>query len=282
MAELREPPGPENQQNDTKDDQMLEGKSKHGSGMYQSPCRGSIVLARAARRALFFVALCWAWGFSLGQRGQGGPKAWADEITPRGANTYQILTGDDIDGDRTHWDQLYRKKGYLFGTEPAAFLKEVLARIPRGKALDIAMGEGRNAVFLGRSGFAVEGVDLSSVALRKARKLAQQGGVKIRTIQADLNTYTIKPESFGLIININYLQRSLIPQIRRGLRKGGFVVFESYTVDQLRNPGGEEFRRDYLLGRGELRELFKDFEILEYRETNDGKDALASLLARKP
>ena len=206
----------------------------------------------------------------------------ADEITPRGANAYQILTGDDIDGDRTHWDQLYRKKGYLFGTEPAAFLKEVLPRLPRGKVLDIAMGEGRNAVFLGRSGFQVEGVDLSPVALRKARKLAKQAGVRIRTIQADLNGYVIRPESYGIILNINYLQRSLVAQIKKGLRRGGYLVFESYTVDQLKNPGGEEFRRDYLLEKGELRELFRDLQILEYRETNNGKEAVASLLARKP
>jgi hypothetical protein len=85
--------------------------------------------SRGTRRAF---GLGWAirWGVALAV--PFGAPLQADEITPRGANSYQILTGDDIDGDRTHWDQLYRKKGYLFGTEPAAFLKEVLPRLPRG------------------------------------------------------------------------------------------------------------------------------------------------------
>jgi GMP synthase (glutamine-hydrolysing) B subunit len=75
---------------------------------------------------------------------------------------------------------------------------------------------------------------------------------------ADLNHYTIRPESYDVIVNINYLQRSLIPQIKRGLKKGGVVVYENWTVEQLKNTLEQHLRRDYLLEKGELRELFKD------------------------
>lgn len=206
----------------------------------------------------------------------------ADEIQPKGTNAYQLITGDDSQGDRGRWDRLYNTKSYVFGKEPAAFLRDHIELLPVGKALDIAMGEGRNAVYLAKKGFQVDGVDISEVALKKAKRLARENRVSVHTINADLNSYSIKPDSYLVILNIDYLQRSLIPQIKRGLKRGGVVVYENFTVDQLENPGGKELRRDYLLTKGELKELFKDFEVLVYRETNDGQNARASLVARKP
>lgn len=215
------------------------------------------------------------------------PVANGSEIAPQGVLTaYQRVTGDDADGDRLHWDALFDRSGYVYGTEPAAFLRDGVERLAAplrvGKALDIAMGEGRNAVFLAKKGFKVEGVDYSDVALRKARKLAQQHHVTIEAINADLNHYRIPEGQYELIANINYLQRSLIPEIKKGLKKGGYVVFETHTVDQLRNVRGQTIPREYLLEKGELRDAFRDFEVVVYRETNDGVDAVASLIARRP
>lgn len=204
------------------------------------------------------------------------------EVSPKGMNAYQMVTGDDTDEDRGKWDTLFNTRAYVFGKEPAKFLANHMQMLPVGRALDIAMGEGRNAVFLAKKGFSVDGVDISEVALRKARLLARDHKVTINTINADLNTYVIKPEHYDVIVNINYLQRSLIPGIKRGLRRGGIVVYENYTVEQLNNALGQSLRRDYLLNANELKELFKDFEVLIYQETNDGKDAVASLIARKP
>lgn len=195
-----------------------------------------------------------------------------------------MVTGDSSDADRKRWDRLYSTKGYVFGKEPASFLKNHISFLPPGKVLDIAMGEGRNAVFLAKADrrFSVDGVDISEVALRKAKRLAKENGVSVKTIIADLNSYKIPADSYQVILNFDYLQRSLIPEIKKGLKKRGIVVYENQTVDQLLNPGGEKLRRDYLLKKGELKDLFKDFEILAYREINDGKEARASLIARKP
>ncbi len=204
------------------------------------------------------------------------------EVRPKGPNAYQLVTGDDADDHKGHWDTIYNTRGYVFGREPAPFLRDHLSLLPPGKVLDIAMGEGRNAVFLAKKGFDVEGVDISEVAIRKAKRLARDNGVQIRTVAADLNSYSIRPGAYDVILNINYLQRSLVPGIKKGLKKGGVVVYENATVEQLQNPSGQQASRDFLLEKGELRELFKDFEILVFRETNDGKEALASLIARKP
>lgn len=205
-----------------------------------------------------------------------------DETHPGGTTTWQLITGDDSDDDRRQWDQIYSTRTYVFGKDPSAFLKDHIGKLPVGKALDIATGEGRNAVFLAKKGFEVDGVDLSEVGLKKTRRLARENHVDVTTIEADLNTYTIKPESYDVILNIDYLQRSLIPQIKRGLRHGGMVVYENYTVKQLENTGGKALQRNFLLDEGELPKLFKDFKIIVYRETNDGKDARASLIAQKP
>ncbi len=205
-----------------------------------------------------------------------------NETRPSGSNVYQMVTGDDSEEDRRHWDRLFNTGAYIFGKEPAAFVKDNVSKLPMGRVLDIAMSEGRNAVFMAKKGYSVDGVDYSEVAIRKAKRLARENHVSINTINADLNTYTIKPETYDVILNIDFLLRSLVPQIKRGLKRGGVVVFENHTVDQLQNAKGQQIRRDFLLEKGELRELFKDFKILVYRETNDGKNAWASLIAQKP
>jgi 2-polyprenyl-3-methyl-5-hydroxy-6-metoxy-1,4-benzoquinol methylase len=216
-----------------------------------------------------------------GQQSIGGESAESSNLEPRSTSIYQAVTGDDVEDDRGYWDSLYNTERYVFGREPSVFLRSQLGVLPRGRVLDIAMGEGRNGVFLAKFGFEVEGVDLSDVALRKARRLARDQGVSIHTVLSDMSRFKIRHEYYTVILNINFLDRGIIPAIKQGLRPGGMVLFENPTVEQLRNPGGQGVRRDYLLEQGELRTLFSDLEILVYQESNDGKNAVAQLLARK-
>ncbi len=206
----------------------------------------------------------------------------SEDINPKGNNSYQKVTGEDPEGDRDHWDKIFSQRKYVFGKEPAQFLKDNVGKLPLGFALDIAMGEGRNAVYLAKKGFHVDGVDISEMALKKGKLLARENHVTINTISADLNHYVIKPESYDVILDFYYLQRNLVPQIKKGLKKGGVVIFENYTVEQLKNTQAQQLPKDYLLEKDEMKELFKDLKILLYRETNDGKSALASLIAQKP
>lgn len=220
-------------------------------------------------------------GLSILFLGLGACIVQAADSLPQGLSTYQKVTGDDADEDRSRWDTLFKTRTYVYGKEPAGFLLENLPLFHVGRALDIAMGEGRNAVFLAKKGFMAVGVDISQEAIRKAKLLAKEQGVKIETVNADLNHYSIQPETYDLIINIQYLNRPLIAQIKRGLKKGGYVVFENHTLQQLKNMKNQSLSRDFLLKPGELRELFRDFDIKVYRETDDGKEATASLVARK-
>ncbi len=185
----------------------------------------------------------------------------SDEIVSRqsSANAYQLITGNDVEDERRRWDKLYRKQGYVMGTEPLAFLRENAELLPRGggRALVIPMEEGRNAVFVAKHRFDVDGVDYSDVALQKAKKLAWKNRVTVQAINADLNFYQIEEDQYDLIIDLELHRDRLIPEIKAGLKRGGMVFYEGYTIDQIANARGKTLRRDYLLERGELREAFK-------------------------
>lgn len=189
--------------------------------------------------------------------------------------------------DKQDWEEKYRGEGLVFGPEPARFLAENLPLLPQGKALDLAMGEGRNALYLARHGWQVTGVDLSETAVAKCLRRAQEEGVVVEAIAADLATYRIPEDTYDLILDFYYLQRDLISSMKAGLRPGGMVVFETYTLEHLQYEGGP---RDpaYLLASNELLDHFRDFRVILYREwvvdseKDPGKKAIASLIARKP
>lgn len=229
----------------------------------------------------FFALLALTAHLALAEEEPEGP---VQESSRTRTTRLMALTGDsDYGDDRTAWDKTYSRDDYVFGKDPAAFLVSQVENLPKGKVLDIAVGEGRNAVYLAKRGFQVEGVDISVVGLRKAKKLAAENGVRISTTNADLNKYKIKPGSYDVILNFYYLQRNLFSQIKAGLKKGGVVIFEGHTTEHLKNPGASGWEKELLLQPGELKKVFagKGFEILHYSETNDGKNAIASLVAKK-
>ncbi|MBI2265431.1 MAG: class I SAM-dependent methyltransferase [Armatimonadetes bacterium] len=177
--------------------------------------------------------------------------------------------------DRKRWDVKYSTPDYIFGTAPVKFLKDHIRSLPGGRALDVAMGEGRNAVYLAQMGYEVDGIDISKPAVEKAVARAKSLKVRINGIVADLEDYKIPPRTYNVIAVFYYLQRSLIPQIMEGLKPGGVVIYETYTVDYLKKGA---MKREYLLEHNELPRLFPGFEILYYKEDK----ATAGLIARKP
>jgi SAM-dependent methyltransferase len=165
----------------------------------------------------------------------------------------------------------------------SAFLRQVADRLPPGRALDVACGRARNALFLLERGMRVVGIDRSRDSLLAAREAAH-GDARLLLVQADLESFPLPRDRFDVVLNVRYLQRSLVPALRRAVRPGGVVVFETFLVEQLalghpRNP-------DFVLRHGELRRLFEGFEILHDSEglvrDGDGEAHLARLLARRP
>ena len=164
---------------------------------------------------------------------------------------------------------------------PAQFLVDNVDLLPKGRTLDVAMGSGRNAVYLSGMGFEVEGIDLSTEAVSNALELARKSGVNIKTQVTDLEgNYHIEKGLYDVIICFNYLHRPLIPQIKKGLRKGGMVVYETYIVEQARF--GKPKNPDYLLKHNELLDMFHEFRCLRYREgIIDNRKAIAGIVAEK-
>ena len=151
---------------------------------------------------------------------------------------------------------------------PSRFLQETIDSdhwtIPPGKALDVATGKGRNALFLAERGFQVVAIDISPIGLEEARRRAQDNSLSIDWQQHDLENIRLPAAAYDLIVNINYLQRSLIPGLRSALKPGGHLVFETYLIDQ--QAAGHPKNPDYLLHHNELLEHFRDYRVLLYRE----------------
>jgi len=187
--------------------------------------------------------------------------------------------------DQKRWDERFKEKKFALGKKANAFLRTHVGLLPKGKALDVATGEGRNAVFLAQHGFHVDAVDISGEGLKKVEKLVQEFEVKIHTVLADLNTYPIERERYDLIANFYFLNRSLIPKIRSGLKRGGMVIFETYLLEQRTLSTAGPKNPKYFLKSNELLSFFKGFRILRYREgifkEGGRRKAIASLIAQK-
>ena len=187
--------------------------------------------------------------------------------------------------DQKRWDKRFGRKEFALGRKPNPFLKRVIHLLPKGKALDMATGEGRNAVFLAQHGFEVDAVDISEKGLKKAGKLARETGVKVNTLLVDLDGYQIEKDRYNLIANFYFLKRRLIPRIRNGLKKGGRVIFETYLLEHRELAAGGPRQAKYFLKPNELLRFFKDFRILFYREgvfrEGGRRKAVASLIAQK-
>ena len=182
------------------------------------------------------------------------------------------------------WDERYRQ-GPGMPEEPSALLVENRALLPTGGcALDIAMGNGRNALYLASLGFQVTGVDVSRVAVALCREKAERLGLAVKTVVADLEDYRLQVDAYVLVINFHYLQRSLAGPIVQALKRGGVLVFESFTIDQLQYGYGPKDPA-FLVRPGELREMFAWLETLLYYEGviegDRGPKAVAQLIGRK-
>jgi SAM-dependent methyltransferase len=156
-----------------------------------------------------------------------------------------------------NWDERYGGAAYVYGTEPNDFLAAVVDRIPMGRILSLAEGEGRNAVFLASRGYDVVAVDASATGLGKAQDLAAARGVRITTMVADLASYLIEPDVWAGIISCYCHLPPLIrvPLHRRvvaGLKPGGVLVLEAFSKEQLGYATGGPQSLEMLMSLEEL------------------------------
>ena len=194
------------------------------------------------------------------------------------------------------WNAKHRAAAEEPLAEPSGFVRELLPLLALGPALDLACGTGRHTLLLASRHQPVTAVDSSDVALeileqrahaahcavthveRAAQIASRRQGIQLW--QADLEEVSLPSQAFSLVLCVNYLQRSLFPQIEDALVPGGMLLFETYTVAQLDFEGGPR-NPNYLLELGELRTAFPGLRSLFYRELRAEK-GIASLIAKKP
>jgi cyclopropane fatty-acyl-phospholipid synthase-like methyltransferase len=199
--------------------------------------------------------------------------------------------------ERERWAKRYSAPGYLFGTEPNAFLKSQVHLLHKGQnVLAIADGEGRNGVFLAEQGVDVLSLDFSDVAQDKARALARERGVALRFQQADMTQWAWEPNSFDVVVGI-FIQFATPPQrafmfagIKTTLKPGGLLLLQGYGPKQLDYKTGGPSELDRLYTRALLEESFGDFSSLNIYEHDSvlkegdhhvGMSALVDLVGKK-
>jgi SAM-dependent methyltransferase len=188
--------------------------------------------------------------------------------------------------EREKWDERYRDGAYENRRHPTALLSAWIDRLPRGRALDVACGAGRNALFLAAKGYAVDAVDISAVALERGREEAARLGHTVRWLCIDLDDgpeHALPRGPYDLVVWVRYVSSTLLPALASRLAPGGHVLCEQHlvTTADVAGPRSDAFR----LGAGELRRQAAGLSIVEYREgvvvDPDGRRvALAQLIAK--
>jgi SAM-dependent methyltransferase len=194
------------------------------------------------------------------------------------------------EADRQKWDKRYREGSYGDRTHPTDLLADWLPRLadgePGGRALDVACGAGRNALFLAEVGYNVTAIDISNIALERAGQTARELGLKIDWILADLElgqAATGLPQGpFDLVVMIRYVNMLLIPVLASRLSDQGYLVCEEHleTDQEVIGPKNPAYR----LKPDELLNAASGLEVQFYQEgmveDPDGrKAALAQLVA---
>jgi tellurite methyltransferase len=182
------------------------------------------------------------------------------------------------------WDKRYRD-GEHINDEPYPLIANYAAKLATGRALDVACGTGRHAIWLAERGWHVTAVDYSCTAIQILQQRSAEKALRMDTIVADLerHEFAIEPESYDLIVVCNYLQRDLFPSIRAGTCTGGIVIAAISLVDN--DPNLRPMNPAYLLNPGELGMEFAGWELIHNFEGKPAGDqrrrATAEIVARR-
>ncbi len=195
------------------------------------------------------------------------------------------------------WNQRFAQAGYLFGQAPNHYLQKQAAHLHPGRTLAVADGEGRNGVWLAEQGLAVDAFDFSSVALDKARALAQARGVQVNWVCSEWQDFDWQPGAWDNVVAI-FIQFAtpaerdvLFASMHESLSPGGTLVIQGYGHEQLRYNTGGPGKREHLYDEALLLQAFAGYEVLDLRSYEDelsegaghqGRSALVGMVARKP
>lgn len=200
-----------------------------------------------------------------------------------------------VDPSRERWNRRWAGERANAATTPSAFLIAEIESLSPGRALDVACGAGRNAVWLARRGWRVTGMDFSEVALRAAGELARAAGVEVEWIEADAVTWTPPARAYDLV-TVMYLQvpaeerRAALAHAASAVQPGGTMLVVGHDLLNLTEGVGGPTQADVLFTPDDLIAEIGDLAIekaLRVRRAVDGggaaRDAIDALVrARRP
>lgn len=189
--------------------------------------------------------------------------------------------------EREFWNEKHSQV-QVGGWVPRPWLVDhhaLLEELAPGRALDVACGRGREALYLAEANFDVDAVDVSDVVVDAVQQAADERSLSVRAARVDLLT---APEPFprapyDVIVGFYFLQRSLLGPIAEALAPGGLLFYETFTRDHV-EVLGRDMGKGFLLDHNELLHSFPGLRVLDYRETVIGEErsrAVASIVARK-
>lgn len=204
----------------------------------------------------------------------------------------------NVNSELERWNGRFSAEGYVFGTQPNAFLVSQKHRLRPGmSALCVADGEGRNSVWLARQGLRVTAFDFSSVGVQKARDMAARAGVEVEYSVADIHNWDWGARQFDCIVAI-FIQFASPPERERifkgfvrALKPEGLLIAQGYTPKQLEYGTGGPKHAENMYTEKLLRESFSTLDILHLAEHEEvveegtghsGLSALIDLVAQRP
>lgn len=186
---------------------------------------------------------------------------------------------------KAYWDSYYQQHKFAKGKAPSPFLLESALRLPKGQVLDVAMGEGVNAVHLAQLGNKVDAFDISDVACQRAQQLAHDNGVEVNVQCTDLDLYLFAIMRYDLIV-MTYFRPAILryyPEMIKALKQGGMLLIESYHSQQLTEaiPRQQSYR-NYFFKSNEFLPHLKGLCLLHYHEGPIEDKQVVRCLAQKP
>lgn len=201
------------------------------------------------------------------------------------AHRTQVLEQGPENQEVELWNRVLTADEPRFNTDPNEFLVRMVEFRPTGRALDVGMGQGRNAIWLAAAGWEVTGFDPADQAVALARELAAEAGVELTTEVVGSEEFDWGTERWDLIVLSYVSVREQVDAMLEALAPGGVIVLEAFHEDATK---GHSIGRGVVWKSNELLETFSDFRILRYEDTTAVADfgrtetPVVRLLAMKP
>jgi SAM-dependent methyltransferase len=188
-----------------------------------------------------------------------------------------------MNDNREKWNERYRSGEFSPSDAPSPLLERFLGSLPERRALDIATGTGRNALFLAEQGYQVDAIDISGEALALARERAAEQSLNVNWIQADIDEYCFPEGAYDVVTVTFFDALDRLPDIKETLASDGVLLYTHHlrsteTLD--RGPSGDRYR----FRSNDLLRACLDLTVLHYEETTRTEEgriaAVVTLVAR--